>query len=42
MHRYWDIPRKSLQERKRGTFEPKDLGNMDQTSLYFIMDNNMT
>ena len=30
----------SLRERKRGTFTLKELGNMDQTSLSFLMDNN--
>ena len=33
---------KFLRERKRGTFTLKDLGNMDQTALPFVMDNNRT
>ena len=33
---------KSLQERKRGTFTLKDLGNMGKTSLNFVMDDNKT
>ena len=33
---------KSLQEHKRGTFALKDLSNMDQTPLPYVMDDNRT